>query len=72
MNTIRHTVLRLLAISAVAIAIPQPASAMGPTSAAMKNQNVRAANDSTVTTGPVTKCIASEGTCPRPHRRAKH
>jgi len=36
MNTIRHTVLRLLAISAVAIAIPQLAYAMGPTSAAMK------------------------------------
>jgi hypothetical protein len=45
---------------------------MGPTSASMKNQNVRAANDSTVTTGPVTKCIPSEGTCPRPHHRAKH
>jgi hypothetical protein len=45
---------------------------MGPTSAAMKNQNARAANDSTVTTGPVAKCITSEGTCPRPHHRAKH
>jgi hypothetical protein len=70
MNIIRHRVLRLVAISAVATVIPQLALAMGPTSAAIKNQNVRAANDSAVT--PVTKCIPSEGTCPRPHHRAKH
>jgi hypothetical protein len=69
MNIIRYRVLRTVGICAVAIAIPQLASAMGPTSAALKNQNVRVASDNTAMTG--TRCIASEATCPRPHHHAK-
>jgi hypothetical protein len=66
---ITSRVLRLAGICAVAISIPQLASAMGPTSAALKNQNVRVVSDNTATAG--TRCIASEATCPRPHHRAK-
>jgi hypothetical protein len=73
----RH-VLRLMGIGAVAIAIPQLASAfdsengaafklaMGPTSAAQKNQSPSKTSDNTDT-----KCTPSEGTCPKPHHRSK-
>jgi hypothetical protein len=71
MNIIRHRALRLIGICAIAIAVPQLASAMGPTSAPLKNQqNVRVTSDNTVT--PATKCIPSEGTCPKLHHRSKH
>jgi hypothetical protein len=66
MNVMGRNLLRVAAIGAVAIAIPQLASAMGPTSAALKNQSVQTASDSTVT-----KCIPSEATCPKPRHRAK-
>ena len=66
MNIMCRHVLRLAGICAIAIAIPQLASAMGPTSAAQKNQGVRVADTT------VTKCIPSEGACPKPHRRSKH
>ena len=79
MNIMGRLVLRLVGIGAVAIAIPQLASAfdsengsafklaMGPTSAAQKNQGPRTASDTTVA-----KCTPSEGTCPKPHHRSKH
>jgi hypothetical protein len=78
MNIMGRHILRLVGISTVAIAIPQLASAfdsgsgatfklaMGPTSAAQKNQNLQTTSDN-----PVTKCIPSEGTCPKPHHRSK-
>jgi hypothetical protein len=78
MNIMGRHVLRLMGIGAVAIAIPQLASAfdsgngasfklaMGPTSAAQKNQGPPATSDNTRT-----KCISSEGTCPKPHHRSK-
>jgi hypothetical protein len=78
MNIMGRHVLRLMEIGAVAIAIPQLASAfdsengaafklaMGPTSAALKNQTPSATSDNTGT-----KCSPSEGTCPKPHRRSK-
>jgi hypothetical protein len=73
----RH-IMRLMGIGAIAIAIPQFASAadfesgaalklaMGPTSAAQKNQGAGTTSDS-----PVAKCIPSEGTCPKPRHHAK-
>jgi hypothetical protein len=78
MNILGRHVLRLMGIGAVAIAIPQPASAfdsengaafelaMGPTSAALKNQSPSKTSDNTGT-----KCSPSEGTCPKPHHRSK-
>jgi hypothetical protein len=78
MNIMGRYVLRLMGIGAVAIAIPQLASAfdsgngaafklaMGPTSAAQKNQNPSTASDNAGT-----KCIPSEGTCPKSHHRSK-
>jgi hypothetical protein len=63
MNMMNHHLLRLVGISAVAIAIPQLASAMGPTSAAQKNQSPRAASDNAAT-----NCT---GTCLKPHHRSK-
>jgi len=77
MNILGRCILRLVAIGA--IAIPQLASAfdsgsgaavklaMGPTSAAQKNQRVQTASDSTVA-----KCVPSGGTCPKSHHRSKH
>ncbi len=78
MNIMGRHMLRLMGIGAFAIAIPQLASAfdsengaafklaMGPTSAALKNQTPSTTSDNTGT-----KCIASEGTCPKPHHRSK-
>jgi hypothetical protein len=78
MNIMSRLVLRLVGIGAVAIAIPQLASAfdsengaafklaMGPTSAAQKNQSPQTTSDNTVT-----KCAPSEGTCPKPRNRSK-
>jgi hypothetical protein len=74
MNIMGRHVLRLMGIGAFAIAIPQLASAfdseygaafklaMGPTSAALKNQGPSKTSDKTG------KCTTSEGTCPKPHR----
>jgi hypothetical protein len=78
MNIMGRHVLRLMEIGAIAIAIPQLASAsdsengaafklaMGPASAALKNQTPSATSDNTGT-----KCTPSEGTCPKPHHRSK-
>jgi len=82
MNIMGRHVLRLMEIGAVAVAvaivIPQPASAfdsengaafklaMGPTSAALKNQTPSTTSDDTGT-----KCTPSEGTCPKRHHRSK-
>ena len=78
MNIMGRHMLRLMGIGAFAIAIPQLASAfdsengaafklaMGPTSAALKNQTPSTTSDNTGT-----KCTASEGTCPKPHHRSK-
>jgi hypothetical protein len=78
MNIMGRHVLRLMGIGAVAIAIFQPASAlesgnraafrlaMGPTSAAQKNQGQPTTSDNTGT-----KCTPSEGACPKPHHRSK-
>jgi hypothetical protein len=78
MNIMGRHVLRLMGIGAVAIAIPQLASAfdsgnvaafklaMGPTSATQKNQSPPTASDNAGT-----KCIPSEGTCPKSHHRSK-
>jgi hypothetical protein len=65
-------------ITAVAIAIPQLASAyeadgaalklaMGPTSAPMKNQGPSSTGDKTIA-----KCDPSAGTCSKSHHRTKH
>jgi hypothetical protein len=59
-------VLRLVGIGAIALAIPQLALAMGPTSAAQKNQGLSTSSDSTVAT-----CSISEGSCAKPHHRHK-
>ena len=78
MNIMGRHVLRLMGIGTIAIAIPQLASAfdsengaafklaMGPTSAALKNQTPSTTSDNTGT-----KCAPSEGTCPKPHHRSK-
>ena len=78
MNIMGRLVLRLVGIGAVAIEIPQLAPAfdsengsafklaMGPMSAAQKNQGPQTTSDNTVT-----KCAPSEGTCPKPHYRSK-
>jgi uncharacterized protein (DUF3084 family) len=78
MDIIGRHVLRLMGIAAAAIAIPQLASAldsgngatfklaMGPTSAAQKNQTLPTTSDNTGT-----KCSPSEGTCPKAHHRSK-
>ena len=80
MNIMGRHVLRLMEIGAVAIAIPQLASAfdsvngaafklaMGPTSAALKNQPPSTTYDN-INTGA--KCTPSEGTCLKPHHRSK-
>jgi hypothetical protein len=77
-DIIGRRVLRLVAIGAAAIAIPHLASAfdsesgaalklaMGPTSAVQKNQSMRTASDNTAT-----KCVPSEGTCPKLQHRSK-
>jgi hypothetical protein len=71
MDIMSHRVLRLIGIGAFAIAVPQLASAtdsgssaefklaMGPTSAAQKNQGPSTTSDTPVTT-------------PTPHHRTKH
>jgi len=78
MNIMGRHVLRLMAIGAVAIGIPQLASAfdfengaafklaMGPTSAALKNQSASTTSDNTGT-----KCPPSEVTCPKLHHHSK-
>jgi hypothetical protein len=78
MNIMGRHVLRLMGIGAVSIVIPQLALAfdsgngasfklaMGPTSAAQKNQSPPTTSDNTGT-----KCSPSEGTCPKPHHRSK-
>jgi hypothetical protein len=66
MDIMGRRVLRLVGIGAIAIAIPQLALAMGPTSAAQKNQGPPASSDTTVAT-----CSLSEGTCAKPHQRHK-
>jgi hypothetical protein len=78
MNIMDRYVLRLMGIGTVAIAIPQLASAfdsengaafklaMGPTSAALKNQT-----PSTISDNTCTKCTPSDGNCPKPHHRSK-
>jgi hypothetical protein len=65
MSIMGRRILRLIGVSAVAIAVPQLASAMGPTSAAQKN-SPQATSDKAVA-----NCAASEGTCPKPHLRSK-
>lgn len=64
MSIMGRNVLRLIGMSAVAIAIPQLASAMGPTSAAQKS-SPRATSDNAVTS-----CTAG-GSCLKPHHRSK-
>jgi hypothetical protein len=66
MDIMGRRVLRLVGIGAIAIAIPQLALAMGPTSAAQKNQSASTSSDNTVAT-----CSLSEGTCAKPHHRHK-
>jgi hypothetical protein len=78
MNIMGRYVLRLVGIGAVVIATPHLASAfdsergtafrlaMGPMSAAQKNQKAQTRSESTVT-----KCIPSKGTCPKPRHHPK-
>jgi hypothetical protein len=78
MDIMGRRMLRLLGIGALAIAVPQLALAsdsgngatlklaMGPTSAAQKNQGPSTASGSTVA-----NCSLSEGTCDKPHQRHK-
>jgi hypothetical protein len=78
MNIMSRHVPRLVGICVIAIAIPQSASAfdsgngatvklaMGPTSAALKNQGPSTASGNTVA-----NCASSEGTCAKPHHRIK-
>jgi hypothetical protein len=78
MDIMDRRVLRLLGIGAVAMAIPQLALAsdsgngatlklaMGPTSAAQKNQSL-----STTSGDTVANCSLTEGTCDKPHQRHK-
>jgi hypothetical protein len=66
MDIMDRRVLRLAGIGAIALAILQPAWAMGPTSAAQKNQNPSTTADTTAAT-----CSLSEGTCAKPHHRHK-
>jgi hypothetical protein len=54
MSIMGRRILRLIGVSAVAIAVPQLASAMGPTSAAQKN-SPQATSDKAVA-----NCAASE------------
>ena len=79
-HILRCHVWRVVAIGAVALAIPQLASAsdseigtafklaMGPTSATAKRAGPPPASDNAVTTG----CTPADGSCPKPHHRAKH
>jgi len=79
MNSMRRHLLRLAGIAVVAIALPQLASAsddanggafrlaMGPTSAAPKNQGRPAMSEQ-----PATKCDPAVATCRKPHHRSKH
>jgi hypothetical protein len=74
MKIICRRVLLLVGLGAIAIAIPQLVSAldsdggaalklaMGPTSAAQKNQSAPNTSDNTKCTG---------GTCPKPYHRSK-
>jgi hypothetical protein len=66
MDIMDRRALRLVGIGAIAIAIPQLALAMGPTSAAQKNQNSSTSSGTTVA-----NCSLSEGTCAKPHHRHK-
>jgi len=78
MDMMRRQLLRMVGIGSVAIAIPrlawssEPGSgaafklAMGPMSAAQKNQH----QAPTISDDAVRKC--DPATCPKPHRRAKH
>jgi hypothetical protein len=78
MNGMRFHLLRLAGIGAVAIAVPQLASAsddasavvrlvMGPMSAAQKNQGGHDA----ISENKVPGCSPSKGTCGKPHHRTK-
>jgi hypothetical protein len=78
MNIMGRRVLRLAGIGVIAIAIPQLALAsdsgsgatfkvaMGPTSAALKNQGPSTTSDTTAT-----NCALSDGTCAKPHHGHK-
>jgi hypothetical protein len=78
MDIMGRRVLRLVGIGAIAIAIPQLALAsdsgngatfklaMGPTSAALKNQGPSTSSDTNVA-----NCSVSEGTCAKPQHRHK-
>jgi hypothetical protein len=78
MNIIGHNVLRLVGIVAIAVSIPQLARAfdsrngaefklaMGPTSAAQKNQSLSTKSDTSVA-----NCAPSEATCVKPMHRSK-
>jgi hypothetical protein len=78
MNIMGRRVLRLVGIGVIAIAIPQLALAsdsgsgatfklaMGPTSAALKNQGASTVSDNTGA-----NCSLSEETCAKPHHRHK-
>ena len=77
-NIIGRRVLRLVGIAAIAVSIPQLALAfdsgsgaefklaMGPTSAAQKNQSLSTNSDT-----PVANCTPSEATCTKPLHRSK-
>lgn len=78
MKITSRVVLLWVGVAAVAIVIPQLASAyeadgaalklaMGPTSAPLKNQGPSSTADKTVA-----KCDPTAGTCPKPHHRSKH
>lgn len=68
MNIMGRRMLRLVGIGAIALAIPELASAMGPMSAAQKNQGQPAVSDTNSA-----NCNPSEGTCPKPkpHHRSR-
>lgn len=78
MNIIGRNVLRLVGIAAIAVSIPQLAPAfdsgngaefklaMGPTSAAQKNQSLSTKPDTSVA-----NCSPSEVTCTKPLHRSK-
>jgi hypothetical protein len=78
MNSMGRYVLRLVVFGAIAIANPRLALAtdaengpafklaMGPTSAAQKNQGLSTTSDNTTA-----DCVPSEGACPKPHHHSK-
>lgn len=77
MNSMGRYVLRLVVFGAIAIANPRLALAtdaengpafklaMGPTSAAQKNQGLSTKSDTTA------DCVPSEGACAKPHHHSK-